>query len=143
LNKADLILMNGLQFEGFLPRLLAASETSAPVVTLSDGIAALNDSNQQPDPHAWHSIPNAMVYIDNIANAFCEVNPDNCQTYQENAKSYGEELSTLDQEIQQAIETLPQHNRTVVTRHQAFQYFEDRYGLHFFALEGSAAQAET
>src|SRR5699024_4938615 len=138
-----LILMNGLQFEDFLPRLLAASETPAPVITLSDGIKTLSDSNQQVDPHAWHSVSNVLLYVENIVNAFCEVNPDNFPLYQANATSYHQQLIQLDKEIQQAVKAIPTHKRTVVIRHQAFQYFEDRYGLHFFALEGSAAQAET
>lgn|SRR5690625_163159 len=142
ITKADVIMINGLEFEGFLPRLITASQVEAPIIKLSNGIDVLTDTNQQPDPHAWQSAHNGKTYITNIATALCQADPDNCHFYETNAHTYREQLTQLDQEIQATIDALPEDRRTVITQHRAFQYFDARYGLHFHALEGSTAHAE-
>ncbi|MBH5384746.1 metal ABC transporter solute-binding protein, Zn/Mn family [Bradyrhizobium diversitatis] len=153
---ADIVLVNGLQFEGFLRRLIEASRTKAPVVELTKGIQLLRSREQahsqgQPghhhhhgdyDPHAWQAVPNARVYVKNIAKAFCSVDPSSCKTYETNAKVFDASLTALDAEIRATIASIPPHKRVVMTAHEAFGYFAHEYGLTFLAPEGLSTDTE-
>lgn len=162
---ADVVLVNGLQFEGFLQRLVEASGTKAPVVELTKGAEVLKASEEEHhhgeedgegeqhagedghdhgafDPHAWQSVHNAEVYVKNIADAFCAVDAAGCDTYKANAAAYGEKLDALDGEIRAAVEGIPAEKRTIITSHDAFGYFEHEYGLRFLAPEGVSTESE-
>lgn len=146
LRDAQVVLANGLHMEAFLDRLVAASETRAEVVTLSRGAhlirAATSPGDHAPhDPHAWQSVHNARVYVANIAKAFCAADPDHCADYRRNADAYDRTLEQLDQTIQASIAALPENRRTVITSHDAFGYFQDRYGLRFLAPQGITTEA--
>jgi zinc/manganese transport system substrate-binding protein len=154
---ADIVLVNGLQFEGFLRRLIEASRTKAPVVELTKGIQPLRSTVQahnhgQPghhhhhgdyDPHAWQAVPNARIYVKNIADALCSIDPPGCRTYEANAKAYDATLNALDDEIRATIAAIPPHKRVVITAHEAFGYFAHEYGLTFLAPEGVSTDTET
>ncbi|WP_245415038.1 zinc ABC transporter substrate-binding protein AztC [Aureimonas flava] len=157
LGRADVVLVNGLSFEGFLPRLVAASGTSAPLVELTESADILNDPNgghyhfdggeavfhaTPNDPHAWQSIANAKVYVRNIAKAFCDADRPNCPAYEANAKAYGEDLSGLDAHIKRTIAAIPEDRRTGVVGHNAFRYFERDYGVTFLSPQGVSTGSE-
>ncbi len=157
LARADVVLVNGLSFEGFLPRLVAASGTSAPLVELSEGADILNDPNgghyhfnggeavfhaTPNDPHAWQSVANAKVYVRNIAKALCDADRPHCPAFEANAKAYGETLSGLDAEIKRAIAAVPEDRRTAVVGHNAFRYFERDYGVTFLSPQGISTGSE-
>lgn len=155
--KADLILINGLQFEGFINRLVAASESKAPVIEASKGADIIQDPagghyhfnngkavfHAAPfDPHAWQSVANVKVYVNTITAAFCAVDKPGCTQYQENAKTYSQALDQLDSRIKSAVRSLPAGQRTVVVGHNAFRYFERDYGLHFLSPQGISTESE-
>ena len=155
--RADVVLVNGLMFEGFLARLVEASATDAPIVELTKGVDIVEDPlgghydfvggeavfHAAPnDPHAWQSVRAAQVYVDNIAEAFCSADADGCQTYQANATAYKEELAALDAEVRQAIADLPENKRVVVVAHHAFRYFEDEYGITFLSPQAVSTESE-
>ncbi|SKA02415.1 zinc ABC transporter substrate-binding protein AztC [Consotaella salsifontis] len=168
---ADVVLANGLQLEGFLPRLIEASGTKAPVVELTkggkmlpnpedehhhEGEAAAEDHDHAAeethehghhhhgefDPHAWQSVANAEIYVKNIADAFCKADPAGCDTYKANAATYEAKLEALDKEVRDAVAEIPETKRTIITSHDAFGYFQDAYGLKFLAPEGISTESE-
>lgn len=153
---ADLVLVNGLQFEGFLPRLIEASGVKSPVVEVSKGVKTLETKADHDhgehgshhhdhgafDPHAWQSARNAQVYVKNIAEAFCQADEAGCTVYRTNADAYLKQLEALDQDIRSAVAAIPEQKRTIITSHDAFGYFEQQYGLTFLAPEGIATDAE-
>jgi zinc/manganese transport system substrate-binding protein len=155
---AQVILINGLGLEGFLPRLIAASGTKAPVVVVTRGVAALpNPGTEQShagkgteaeheegrfDPHAWQSVANAEIYVRNIAQAFCAADAAGCPDYRARAADYEQKLEALDAEVKAAIAAIPPSRRTVITSHDAFNYFQHEYGLRFLAPEGVSTEAE-
>ncbi|MEL7279794.1 MAG: metal ABC transporter substrate-binding protein [Pseudomonadota bacterium] len=94
------------------------------------------------DPHAWQSIDNAMIYVDNIANGLAQADPDNASTFFTNRESYVAQLETLEAEIDAMMDTLPAEKRTVVTSHDAFRYFAQAYGLTFEAPQGLSTESE-
>lgn len=164
-SSADVVLVNGLQFEGFLQRLVEASGTKAPVVELTRGAEVLNASEDEHhpgeeggegeehageeghdhgafDPHAWQSVHNAEIYVKNIAEAFCAADPAGCDSYKANAASYRERLEALDAEIRETVDGIPAEKRTIITSHDAFGYFEHEYGIRFLAPEGVSTESE-
>jgi zinc/manganese transport system substrate-binding protein len=160
---ADVVLVNGLHFEGFLQRLVEASATKATVVELTKGVETLATTEEEHeqegeeaheaeaqeghdhgaiDPHAFQSIANAKIYVKNIADAFCTADADGCDTYKANAEAYTEKLDALETEVKAAVASIPQDKRTVITSHDAFGYFQHEYGLTFLAPEGISTDAE-
>ncbi|QPC93690.1 zinc ABC transporter substrate-binding protein AztC [Mesorhizobium sp. INR15] len=156
---ADLVLVNGLHFEGFLQRLVDASATKASVVTLTKDVTPIDfkpefaDADAAEgadtgagktvtDPHAFQSIANAKIYVKNIAEAFCAADSDGCVSYQTNAAAYTKKLDALEVEVKAAIQSIPEKKRVVITSHDAFGYFEKAYGLTFLAPQGISTDSE-
>ncbi len=94
------------------------------------------------DPHAWQSLDNAVTYVDNITAALAQSDPDNAATFYQNRASYVAEIEALDAEIHKIIAGLPENRRTVVTSHDAFQYFGHDYQLTFLAPQGLSTESE-
>lgn len=83
-----------------------------------------------------------MIYATNIAEALSSADPDNAATYQANAEVFIGEMEALEAEIEGMMASLPADARTVVTSHDAFGYFADRYGLTFEAPQGLSTESE-
>jgi zinc/manganese transport system substrate-binding protein len=167
LANADVVLVNGLHFEGFLSRLAESSATKAPIVELASGIEPIHmkqadehhhsgethgaDEAQHSDdahdhgdidPHAFQSVANARIYVKNIADAFCSADAAGCDTYRSNAAGYDAKLAATEATVKAEVATIPDDKRTIITSHDAFGYFEHAYGISFVAPEGISTEAE-
>ncbi|HBP28283.1 MAG TPA: ABC transporter substrate-binding protein [Advenella kashmirensis] len=166
LKRADLVLVNGLQFDTFMQRLAKSSETKAPVVEVTKGIEPLKNAEDEHghggepahddhdhdhghehdhgeyDPHAWQSVPNAMIYVKNIADALCKVDSAGCESYKANASAYTQKLQALHESVKAAFSALPKDKRTLITSHDAFGYLGAAYGLTLLAPEGTSSATE-
>jgi len=138
---AKLVIVNGLGLEGWLPRLVQSSGSKATVVTASAGIAPL-ELGSAADPHAWQSVPNARVYVTDIANALVAADPDDADFFRSQAKAYLEKLEALDREVRQAVAKIPPERRKVISTHDAFGYFAAEYGIQFVAPLGVSTETE-
>ncbi len=198
-SEAEILVVNGLQFEGWLDRLIEASDFDGRRVVATDGIEpiAFDDDHGHEehghdnerdrahgeeaghdhdrdhghdhtthaegaphddedhaeaghdghdhgafDPHAWQSLDNAVTYVDNITAALAEADPGNAATFRENRADYVAEIEALDADIREIVSDLPAERRTVVTSHDAFQYFGRDYGLTFLAPQGLSTESE-
>lgn len=94
------------------------------------------------DPHAWHSLENAVIFVDNITAGLAQADPDNAGTYYANRASYVAEIETLAAEVQAMMAAIPENKRTVVTSHDAFGYFAKAYDLTFEAPQGLSTESE-
>lgn len=94
------------------------------------------------DPHAWQSLDNAVVYVDAITAALAQADPSNASAFYQNRAAYVAEIEALDAEIHTLMDALPEAQRTVVTSHDAFQYFGRDYGLTFLAPQGLSTESE-
>ncbi len=94
------------------------------------------------DPHAWQSLGNAVAYVDNITDALAKADPVNATDYYRNRAAYVTEIETLDAEIRNIVARVPADRRTIVTSHDAFQYFGRDYGLEFVAPQGLSTESE-
>lgn len=160
--KAKVVLVNGLHFEGFLERLVEASGTKATVVELTRGVETIKMKEEHAggeaeakseshdhdhhhgdiDPHAFQSIPNAKIYVNNIADAFCAADSAGCDIYKANAAAYGRKLDAVEMEVRAGVDSIPPGKRVVITSHDAFGYFEHAYGITFLAPQGISTEAE-
>jgi zinc/manganese transport system substrate-binding protein len=138
---AKLVIVNGLGLEGWLPRLVQSSGSKAQVVTVSAGIAPLK-LGSAADPHGWQSVPNAKIYVTDIANALAAADPDDAEFFRAQAKAYLEKLETLDREVREAVAKIPQERRKVISTHDAFGYFAAEYGVQFIAPLGVSTETE-
>src|SRR5215470_5374924 len=138
---AKLIIVNGLGFEGWLPRLVQSSGGKARIVTASDGIAPLRLGNDA-DPHAWQSVGNAKVYVANIRTALSAADPANAERYRANAEAYLAKLDALEREVRDAVARLQPARRKVISTHNAFGYFAAAYGIEFIAPLGVSTESE-
>jgi len=94
------------------------------------------------DPHGWQSLSNAVTYIDNITSALARSRPDSATTFYKNRETYVAEIEALDEQIHAMFAALPEHARSIVTSHDAFQYFGREYGLNFLAPQGLSTESE-
>ena len=154
LAEADLVLVNGLGFEGWIDRLVKASGYKGPVVVASEGIALLRVEEEDHghghghhdegefDPHAWQDLVNGRLYVINIARALAAADTARAEDYRRRAEAYDLKLVTLDQDIRSRLEDVPAERRKVITSHDAFQYFGRAYGIGFHAPVGLSTEDE-
>ena len=138
---AKLLVINGLGLEGWLPRLLQASGSKAPIIAATNGIAPLK-AGLGADPHAWQSVANAKIYVANIRDALASVDPADTEVFSGQAQSYLDKLDALDREVREAIAKIPPSRRKVISTHDAFGYFASAYGIEFIAPVGVSTESE-
>ena len=204
-SEAELMFMNGLEFEGWLERLVKAASFDGSLVVATDGIQAIgfddhndhddhadhqdhddhkdhndhddhadhqdhddhddHDDHQDHDdhkdhddhddhddhsghnhgafdPHAWHSLTNAAIYIDNITAALAKADPSNAGDYYSNRAKYLSELDALSKDVASMMADIDADKRTVVTPHDAFGYFSVAYDVTFEAPQGLSTESE-
>jgi zinc/manganese transport system substrate-binding protein len=142
---AKLVVVNGLGFEGWLSRLVKSSGSSARIVVATDGISPLKEppgGHHSVDPHAWQSVQNAKIYVENIRRALAEVDPASAESYRVSAVRYIAELDALDRDVRAMVAQIPEACRRVVSTHGAFGYFAAAYGVAFVAPQGVSTDSE-
>ena len=183
-SEADILVVNGLGFEGWMDRLIETADFNGVHVIATTGIEPLtfqddhgddhgddgddhgreHDHDQHDheksnaaedrdagshahahgafDPHAWQSLRHAVTYVDNVTMALANASLDNASTFNRNRDLYVAEIEALDAEIRRLFAEVPERCRTVVTSHDAFQYFGRDYGLTFTAPQGLSTESE-
>ena len=126
--RADLVLENGAGLESWLHDTVTSSGFGGPVVDTSQGVR-LRQVGGEPDPHIWQNPRNAQVMAANIERALAKAEPADAGVFQANLDAYTKQLHALDAEVQRQIDGLA--NKKLVTNHDAFGYYIDRYGLQF------------
>jgi ABC-type Zn uptake system ZnuABC Zn-binding protein ZnuA len=139
LDAANVVLQIGLGLDTFVDD----SVDDERLVTLSEGLhlRRLDDDEHEDededehghegeyDPHVWHDPENDKLMVDAIAEAFSVADPANADSYRANADAEKARLDAADREIRELLDSIPPENRKMVTDHDAFGYFIDRYGL--------------
>ena len=148
-SEADLVLRNGIGLDDWLDGMVEGASSRERVKTVTDGIEVREggeshedededdeahegeDEAHEDDPHVWHNPMLAKVMVNNIVAALSEADPERAATFAQRGEAYSAKLDATDAEIRLLIETIPAENRKVVTNHDAFGYFFERYGLEF------------
>ncbi|MCP9269210.1 metal ABC transporter substrate-binding protein [Xenorhabdus sp. XENO-1] len=130
--RADLILWNGLNLERWFERFFENMK-DIPTAVITEGITPLpireGPYNKNPNPHAWMSPKNALIYIENIRKSFVKYDPANAEVYNRNAKIYAEKIAKLDAPLRERLSRIPENQRWLVTSEGAFSYLTQDYGF--------------
>ena len=129
---AKLIIQNGLGLEAWISKFMM-SAGDIPKLKLTDGMKPLliegDAYSGRPNPHAWMSPKRAMNYVDKIAVAFSNLDPDGALEYKSNASTYKAKLELLDKELRDLLSSIPKERRFLVTCEGAFTYLARDYGM--------------
>ena len=122
---ADVILWNGMNLERWFERFLQDVKNARSVV-VTEGIEPISiyegPYDGKPNPHAWMSTQNALIYIRNIEKALSDADPKNAKTYAANAAAYAQKITDLRDGLAKALENIPEDQRYLVTSEGAFSY---------------------
>jgi ABC-type Zn uptake system ZnuABC Zn-binding protein ZnuA len=125
--RADVVLQNGVGLEEWLDDTIRSSGFQGPVVDTSQGVALRRDEGGEPDPHIWQDPRNARRMAANVERALAAAEPAGAARFAANLDAYARELRALDAEVARQVGSLA--NKKLVTNHDAFGYYLDRYGL--------------
>jgi manganese/iron transport system substrate-binding protein len=129
---ADLVLWNGFNLERWFEKFLQNVQ-DVPSVVLTEGVEPMGISegpySGKPNPHAWMSPSNALIYVENIRKALVKYDPANEQTYNRNAAAYAAKIKALDEPLRKRLSAIPEGQRWLVTSEGAFSYLTRDYGM--------------
>lgn len=145
------VFENGVGFETWLDKLHSSSGSKAVRVVVSKGLEFREGEchhgpkekhepghAHEDDPHVWHDVKNAVHMVAVIRDRLCEIDPSHADNYRANAAAYLAKLEALHTWVEKTVGTLPPDRRKLVTNHDTFGYFADRYG---FQVAGTALQS--
>lgn len=128
---ADLILDNGLNLESWFEQFI--DQLDVPHVVVSDGVEPIDITEDayagKPNPHAWMSPVNVQTYVDNMVDAFSELDPDHASDFEHNGEAYRAELQKVHEQMVDELAALPKNQRALVTCEGAFPYLARDAGL--------------
>ena len=140
LSIADLIVLNGLDLETPTLKLAQANlKQGAAIFSLGDKTIreaeyvfdfSFPQEKGHPNPHLWLNPEYAMRYATLTRDELARLDPKNKAAYEQNAALYLKKLEALDQAIKEALQTIPQNNRRLLTYHDSWPYFARRYRFH-------------
>ena len=140
LSESKVLIVNGAEYEHFLESFIENNEGERTLIEASAGLTLRTDTESEHgvDPHLWLDPNNVIVYTENIRDGLIRFDPDGAEIYQSNASAYIEQLTELDAWIEGQVALVDPERRVLVTNHEAFGYFAERYG---FTLVGTIVQS--
>jgi manganese transport system substrate-binding protein len=131
-SKADVMFENGMNLEVWTEK-LRASIPDVPVVRVSTGVEiqyiAEDAYAGKPNPHAWMSPEQGLIYVENIRQGLTAAAPEHAEYFAANAAAYSAKIQAVDSKLSEALSQLPENNRVLVTCEGAFSYLTSDYGL--------------
>ncbi len=129
---ADLVLWNGFNLERWFERFFD-NVRGVPLAVVTADIVPISITegpyDGRPNPHAWMSPSNALIYVENIRKALVKFDPKNADTYNKNAADYSAKIKALDQPLRKRLATIPENQRWLVTSEGAFSYLARDFGM--------------
>jgi zinc/manganese transport system substrate-binding protein len=139
--KADLVITNGLGFEGWIIRLLENNNYTKERLVASAGVNVIK-MGYHVDPHAWQSLKNIRIYVENISKSLISLKPEHSYYFTRRKISFLEKITQLENELTQQVKDIKTENRTVVTSHDAFGYLGKEFGFQFLSPVGLSTETE-
>jgi manganese/iron transport system substrate-binding protein len=130
--RADLVLWNGLNLERWFEKFFR-NLRNVPGVVLTEGIEPVGIEEGpytgKPNPHAWMSLKNAAIYVENIRKAFVKMDPPNAAIYNANAAAYTAKFKAIEDAMGAQLARIPAGQRWLVTSEGAFPYLARNFGM--------------
>lgn len=142
LAQADLVLINGLGYEGWIERMVKVSGYRGTVAVASAGIQPRAGGHHDVDPHAWQDLALARRYATNLSAAFARRWPSQRVEIAQRTEDYAARIDGLDRQVREWLVAVPREQRRVITSHDAFGYFAAAYGVDFLAPQGWNTHSE-
>ena len=149
MNKADIVVYNGVHLEGKMGAIFDnLAKNKKPMIRVSDGLDKSTlldfeqDGEKTKDPHIWFSVNNWKKAAGEVCKGFSAKDPQNKSYYEANLKAYLAKLDDLDKEIKKEVATVPESARVLVTAHDAFAYFARDYGFEVKGIQGISTASE-
>ncbi|WP_428677250.1 metal ABC transporter solute-binding protein, Zn/Mn family [Reyranella sp.] len=150
---AQVLVSNGLGFEGWIDRLATAAPFKGKPIVASTGVATLpaapsaghsqgHSHEHGPDPHCWQDVQRVRTYVANIAKGLAEADPTNAASYRDRAEAFDRRLVELDAWVKEEIAKVPADKRRAITGHDSFRYFSSAYGVKFQSPRGYNTSTE-
>nr|WP_321980475.1 zinc ABC transporter substrate-binding protein [uncultured Cohaesibacter sp.] len=143
--EASVTFLSGEGLEGWFERLAKASGSKNKPVIVSKGIKTHEmeeDGETITDPHVWNSVPNVLVWVDNIEAALIKADPEDSADIKKSADAYRAKLNALDASIKAKFADVAKDKLKVLTSHDAFGYFSEAYGIKFLSPLGLSTETE-
>ena len=141
ISKADLVIFNGLGFEGWIPRLIKNSGYKNKQIIASKGVDAIRNG-KETDPHAWQSFHNIRLYVQNISQMLIQLRPQYSEVLTKRQQKYLDSLNDLEISLKEQLVKIPVNKRIVVTSHDAFGYLGREFKIQFLAPLGLSLEVE-
>jgi manganese/iron transport system substrate-binding protein len=129
---ADLVLWNGFNLERWFEKFFQEVK-EVPSVVVTEGIVPMGIAegpySGKPNPHAWMSASNALIYVENIRKALVKYDPANADAYNRNAASYSSKIKALDEPLRKRLSAIPENQRWLVSSEGAFSYLTRDYNM--------------
>ncbi|MBN8456390.1 MAG: metal ABC transporter substrate-binding protein [Verrucomicrobia bacterium] len=142
---ADLVLWNGMNLELWFEKFFE-NVKDVPSAVLTEGVAPIGITEGpytgKPNPHAWMSPFNALIYVENIRKALAKMDPPNEAVYNKNAAAYSAKIKALDEPVRRKLAAIPEEQRWLVSSEGAFSYLCANYGLRQLYLWPINADAQ-
>ncbi|MFT4599878.1 MAG: manganese/zinc/iron transport system substrate-binding protein [Arenicella sp.] len=147
LDEADVIVANGLHLEGKMAEMLTKYSKEKPVILVSDGIKEKDiiksaDFEDAHDPHIWFDCNKWLDGLTHVATELGKIEPELDSTFKLNLSEYKKEVKTVDKWVKRQIGDLDPDSRVLVTSHDAFSYFGERFGLEVKGIQGISTLSE-
>ena len=145
LSEADIVFVNGLHLDSWMGKLISSAGKGDSVVEVTRGIKPRMVQEEHGvvcDPHAWHNPENALVYVKNITEALCLIDPEYADSYRKNSECYMLKILQMHSRLKALFATIPLRYRVVLTAHEGFGYFGLAYDIRFFAPMGMSTEEE-
>lgn len=139
---ADVLVVNGLGFDGWITRLARAASFDGRLVVASGGVSPGSEEHTHDhdgtgeDPHLWHDPMQARAYVARIAEGLATADPEHAADYAARASAYTDRIIAVDTEIRALVATIPPEQRRLVTAHDAFGHFGRAYRIEMLAVQG-------
>ena len=145
---AQVLVANGLGYEGWMDRLAKAAPFTGHEIVASAGVAVLQGTSMAghghagPDPHCWQDVGRARRYVANIVEGLAAADATDAAAYRARGAAYDRKLAELDRWVRAEIDKVPPEQRRAITGHDSFHYFADAYGVQFLAPRGFTTDSE-
>ncbi len=130
--EANLVLWNGFNLERWFEKFFQ-NVKDVPSVVVTDGVTPVGITEGpyagKPNPHAWMSPSNALIYVENIRKALAQYDPANAEAYNRNAAAYSARIKALDEPLRKRLAAIPEAQRVLVTSEGAFSYLTRDYQM--------------
>ena len=150
LSQADVVFYNGLLLEGEMTDVLVGIASKGKLVKAvteailveTDYLLQKDDGSAYTDPHVWMDVSGWLRAIPVVAETLAVYDPENAEAYRIKATVYAEQLEALDAYAKEAMSTIPESQRVLVTAHDAFQYLGRAYGIEVRGIQGISTESE-